>query len=204
MLSTPRELKRISKILAVLDAILSPEWEYRYYSYNAKWAEHQEMASMRTGSRDEYFLWFSNEWCAIKCVEEDSPIIPDIENILSSFPAAYAAFIHEPAFTIPDSTLLGFWNTTTWELYGQQDDDMYAILTILDGKPETYLQWAEEYYERGIDRPAVESIYNNVPLTTQIITTLNSEVDFTQLQRDLLEIGYDNDTVQGIYDRSID
>ena len=30
------DLRRLTKSLAMLDAILSPDWEYRSYSYNAK------------------------------------------------------------------------------------------------------------------------------------------------------------------------
>ena len=30
-------LKRLLQSLAMLDAILMPEWEYRYYSFNAHW-----------------------------------------------------------------------------------------------------------------------------------------------------------------------
>ncbi len=30
-------LRRLSQSVAMLDAILSPEWVYRYYSFNSKW-----------------------------------------------------------------------------------------------------------------------------------------------------------------------
>ena len=32
------DLQRLAQSLAVLDAINSPDWEYRYYSYNAAWS----------------------------------------------------------------------------------------------------------------------------------------------------------------------
>jgi hypothetical protein len=38
------DLIRQSKALAMLDAILSPEWEYRYYSFNSKWGPGEMMA----------------------------------------------------------------------------------------------------------------------------------------------------------------
>lgn len=31
-------LHRITQSLAMLDGILCPEWEYRYYSFNSQWA----------------------------------------------------------------------------------------------------------------------------------------------------------------------
>jgi hypothetical protein len=56
----------LSKALAMLDAILSPEWEYRYYSCNGKWAPGETMASMRNGSGDGYFILFNGHGAAIK------------------------------------------------------------------------------------------------------------------------------------------
>lgn len=32
-------LRRLSQSLAMLDAIMSPNWESRYYSFNSKWAD---------------------------------------------------------------------------------------------------------------------------------------------------------------------
>ena len=44
--------RRLARSLAMLDAILSPNWDSRYYSFDSKWAEGEMMASMRNGSGD--------------------------------------------------------------------------------------------------------------------------------------------------------
>ncbi len=31
------DLRRLCQSLAMLDAILEPEWQYRYYSFNSRW-----------------------------------------------------------------------------------------------------------------------------------------------------------------------
>src|SRR5690349_3975316 len=48
-------LRRLLQNMAMLDAILSPEWEYRYYSFNSKWARGEQMGSMRDGCGDDFF-----------------------------------------------------------------------------------------------------------------------------------------------------
>ena len=48
-------LVRITKAIAMLDAIICPERLDRYYSFNAKWSPGEQMASMRNGSGDGYF-----------------------------------------------------------------------------------------------------------------------------------------------------
>lgn len=61
-------LLQLSKALAMLDAVLSPEWEYRYYSFNSKWDLGESMASMRNGSGDEYFILFNKHGAAMTCL----------------------------------------------------------------------------------------------------------------------------------------
>jgi hypothetical protein len=53
-------LLRVSKAIAMLDAILCPDWQYRFYSFNSKWAAEEEMASMLDGSSDSYFVLFNS------------------------------------------------------------------------------------------------------------------------------------------------
>lgn len=58
-LAEPRDLERICRGLAALDALMSEEWQYRYYSFNAAWAPGERMASMRNGSGDDWFIVFA-------------------------------------------------------------------------------------------------------------------------------------------------
>jgi hypothetical protein len=54
------ELVRQTKSLAVLETIIAPKWESRYYSCNSKWNPGEAMASMRNGQGDEWFCVFSS------------------------------------------------------------------------------------------------------------------------------------------------
>jgi hypothetical protein len=56
----------------MLDAILEPEWEYRYYSFNSRWSPGEMMASMRDGSGDGYFILFDKHGAAIKGFAHES------------------------------------------------------------------------------------------------------------------------------------
>ena len=53
LLPSIQEVRRIAQSLAMLDAILSPEWDDRYHSFNSAWGLNEEMASMRNGSGDD-------------------------------------------------------------------------------------------------------------------------------------------------------
>src|SRR5689334_5634570 len=51
-------LRRLLQSMAMLDAILSPEWEFRYYSFDSKWSPGEQMGSMRDGGGDDFFAHF--------------------------------------------------------------------------------------------------------------------------------------------------
>jgi len=52
LLPPPKDLERICKGIATLDAIVCDDWEMRYYSFQQAWdaTSGQRMASMRNGS----------------------------------------------------------------------------------------------------------------------------------------------------------
>lgn len=61
---------------------------------------------------------------------------------------------------------------------------------MLDGNPQTYQIWAEEYYEQQISLAAVEHIYANRCLTQEVIEALNAKLSLEALAADIAEIGY--------------
>ncbi|MEO6655099.1 MAG: hypothetical protein ABIO36_03375 [Pyrinomonadaceae bacterium] len=75
-LANIENLERLCKSLAMLDAIMSPEWEYRYFSFNSKWADRERLASMRNGSGDEYYIWFGAIGAIIKGFDHESEMSP--------------------------------------------------------------------------------------------------------------------------------
>ena len=98
-------LKALLQSLAVLDAILSPEWEYRYYSFNSKWSLGEQMGSMRNGSGDDFFALFNSAGCFLKGFSHDCPMSPYRNEppviwpgILDSVPDDFLSAVNEPAF----------------------------------------------------------------------------------------------------------
>jgi hypothetical protein len=198
-------LRRISQSLALLDAILSPDWEYRYHSFNCNWAPKQAIASMRNGEGDSYVVWFCAEGAVIKGFAHESPMSPYRVNppelwpgILDHFPPQLSSFLTEPAFIREETTVCVWrtftdanWNLGSIELPDGQDPDGSAFLfRLLDTNPRIYQQWAESYYERSVDLLAVTRIYEHQPLTDHLVAKLNPNISIQTLAADLDEIGY--------------
>jgi hypothetical protein len=189
----------------MLDAILQPEWEYRYYSFNAAWADGEQMGSMRDGSGDDFFALFNEAGCFLKGFAHEAAMSPYIfdppriwPGVLEGVPPQFADCLQEPAFKMEDTTFC------IWRRYGNPEwqhgptqwpegadpDGSGELLSSLDGKPETYRAWAEEYYEREVSAEAVAVIYAHQPLTAELVAALNPELTLDDLAEDLEEIDY--------------
>lgn len=206
LIPIPIELKRICKSIAALEAIISPEWEYRYYSYQKKWSENEEFCEMRNGQGDHMLILFKSGNVVINGFAHESQMIGQ-EEILSTLPKIFNDFIfEEPVKSIGTSFCI--WQTESdneWKVGNIQfSKDKYKdgsrdLLQLLDGKPLTYKQWAEEYYEEefeenDLDLRLVEKIYDGTIITKEIVTQINPTMeDFKQLKSDLNEIGYKNE-----------
>ncbi len=199
-------LRRTLQSMAMLDAMLCPEWQYRYYSFNAGWADGEQLGSMRNGSGDNFFAHFGPVGCWLKGFAPEAAMTPYRlspkqvwRGVLDSVPREFAACMHQPAFSVEDATFC-IWRRFTdagWQLgqiafpSGEADPDGSAyLLSSLDGQPETYRAWALEYYERELPFVAVDHVYQHRPLTPQVVAMLNRELSLDQLLADMNEIGY--------------
>lgn len=197
-------LKALSQSLALLDAILQPQWDFRYYSFNSRWKDGEQMASMRDGSGDEYYLLFTSAGAIMKGFAHEAEMTPyRVEppqiwpGVLDAVPQVFTPFLSESAFE-REATTFCIWREyadAEWRRgsitfpKGEDPDGSADLLAILDGAPRTYQAWAEEYYEQDIDLAAVQHIYQHQPITDADVKSLNPEMSLTALQEDLAEIG---------------
>jgi hypothetical protein len=211
------DLRRITQSLATLDAILSEDWESRYYSFNARWdvASGDAMASMRNGSGDEWFILFSAAGAVLKgFAHERSAMSPCADNrtftpvvqrglalypgLLTGFPDELAPALIEPSFSM-DATTFIVWRLASapaWQIgaidwpSGDDPDGSEDLLALLDGAPERYASWASAYFERDVDAKAALHVFAHRPLDEALLSRLGSERTLEELAEDLLEIGY--------------
>lgn len=199
-------LRRLMQSLAMLDAILSREWEYRYFSFNHRWSAGEQMGSMRDGQGGHYFALFNAAGCWLKGFDPRAPMSSAVNNhskavagMFDGVPAEFQACIAEPAFVANETTFC------IWRRYGEREwqrgpvrspageedqDGSVRLLRHLDGQPQTYREWATEYYQRDVSLNAVRSIFAHSPLTPLLVTELNPETCISELIDDADVIGY--------------
>ena len=202
-------LIRWSQSMAMLDAILSPEWDMRYFSHNIEWAPSEQMASMRNGSGDEYSFTFMPHGTYGRGFDHESALSPFIRQpprplpgLLDVIPNELQAAAAESAFTLIDvqSVTLTLWRLeedAAWS-HGQArdlesstgDDGGTWLFDLLDGTPETYLSYASDYYEASLNLDAIRHVFEHQPLTNEVVRSLNHEMTLGLVTEDINSIGY--------------
>jgi len=190
MLPSEDKVRQISQSLAMLDAILMPEWEYRYFSFNTNWDTDEMMASMRNGSGDEYFIVFYRFGTIGKVfIKNMESTEENKKELFKKIPKQFLGFITEEAFSM-DNISFSFWseNKKIWSSLPIKNNLPY--LNFLTGDPQIYKDWADEYYEQDIEISEIKKILNFHPITNEIIQKLNPELTLNNLLDDIKEIGY--------------
>lgn len=186
-------LRRRCRAMAMLEAVLSPEWDARYYSFDSRWGEGEEMASMRNGSGDNWFIVFSGLGVYGRGFDHETP---NAAQVLDAVPAVFASHVREPAFADHDGSPMAtvcFWREpldSAWGVSAARSGGDGLFDLLVEGTPESYREWAQQYYDIEVSLPAVQHVYAQQPLTPEVATVLNPEIDLGELQRDLAEIGY--------------
>ena len=192
--------RKLTRALAMLDAIISPDWQYRYYSFNSHWADGAMMASMRNGAGDQWFALLCSSGVALNGLAHEAPIFrpgAPWPGIFEKLPVEFHQnFLGEPAFETNDSTFCIWsvddrWSCGPVELPSVHDPDgSEALLSILAGQFQHYVEFACDYYEVEIDPVDVAAVYRHDPLTSALVRRLNPRVDLDSLEADMKEIGY--------------
>ena len=204
------ELREHCRALATLEAVISPDWESRYYSFNSAWAPGQQMASMRDGSGNEWSIVFSAAGAYVRGFDHESPMTPygsdndgPWPGVLDTVPEAFREFVEEPAFCDEDGMPVVIaclwrggdddcWQTGEIEFPDERTDPdgADALFELLaDRSPEAYVRFAEDYYETSLNLASVTAVLSRQPLTATLVATLNPDVTLENLAADLAEIG---------------
>jgi hypothetical protein len=208
-------LRRLLQSLAMLDAILCRDWQFRLYSFNARWAGGEQMGSMRTGQGEDFFALFNPHGCFLKGFAHEAEMTPYRSDpkrvwpgVLESVPQEFAACLREPAFAIEDTTFCIWrrYGDASWQRGkiefppGPDPDGSEFLLSPLDGRPETYREQAAWYFNKPfLTVETVRHIYEHRPLTDELVAALtphivieeeNPHMGVADLEDETTEIGY--------------
>ena len=199
--------------VAMLDAILAPEWEDRRYSYTADWGGGASATEIRDGSGNDCFIVFTPDGVFIKGLDHESPMAPRRSQppqvwpgVADDVPNVFADLVTEPAF----AGLAGLLNATfcIWRQHHDTEwqtgaihyvglgeradpDGAWELLGLLtDPTPRSYRTFAASYFGVDPDLDAVAHVFGLRPLTQDIVDRINPHATLDDLAPDIDGAGY--------------
>jgi hypothetical protein len=210
LLPDVERLRRGFQSMAMLDAIIMPEWEYRYYSFEENVSPDGKISigSMRNGSGDDLHAIFGPAACLIRGFAHEYEMSP----YAHSPPQVFPGVLDDLPSDFGDCIAAldpGWWkDQVTFCVWRHQSDSKWHhgrikfpkspdpdgssfLLSAYDGRPETYHAWAKAYYQpRRFPLAAVRRVYEHRPLTEKTVRALNPERDLEALDEEIGIIGY--------------
>ena len=189
---TPETLKRRMQSLAMLDALLCPDWEPRYFCFTRHWDAGEAMGSVRNGSGDELFALFTPAGCFIKECNQGRPALGAP---YAGVPLAFRDATRDPAFS-PDQVTACYWHegqAGRWDMNGPDgvfDPEGSFLLAMIDGCPETYEAFAREYFEFDLPSGLANLVFNHQALDTTNLDGFGLSGELEDLTAQADEIGY--------------
>lgn len=120
----PESLHRLLQSLAMVDAILCPEWAYRSYAFDTHWAPDTAFASMRNGSGDWFGVVFTPAGALLKGFAHESVMSPFRSDpprlwpgLIAGLPAPLAPLLAEPALVVEETTFCLWWTPNALALW---------------------------------------------------------------------------------------
>jgi hypothetical protein len=198
----PRTLGNRAMALAMLDAIICPEFEYRYFTSDAAWGADAHVAAMRNGDGDHWILHLSDCGAALKGYAKELPAGDTramAQQVQRRLPAEFGPFLHEPAFSM-DAVSYCYWRRSDdleWSKVVHPDaglphwtDGSADYLSILLAPAECYYDYATDYFECEPPLASIEHIYAHAPLTAALVKSLNPQLSLADAQAAAAAIGY--------------
>ncbi|MGI4894710.1 MAG: hypothetical protein ACRYF3_06330 [Janthinobacterium lividum] len=213
-LPAPEALRQRCRALAMLEAILTGEWEERFFHFDAHWAVGEQLASMRDGAGDEWSITFARPGVWVRGFAHESPMSPwkqsPDRDWLADVPERLRAAAAQPAFTGRDLhgqdlalvTVACWWQDGPGGNGGWHpvqlrtlfpsgvDDGAEDLFTELDGEPDTYLAHARRQHDVELRRRDVEHVQALHPLTEELVQRMAPGRTLADLVDDLELIDY--------------
>ncbi|WNJ18682.1 hypothetical protein [Pontibacter sp. G13] len=203
LLFPPAQFQSLCRSISALEAIISPEWVDRYYSYQNDWSESEEFFEMRNGAGDYVMVCFRPEGIVINGFAHESKrddLVAGMGMMTGLPPFFHEFMFEEPVKTIGSTFCIwALKDENEWTIGnvafpdGPFGDGSQLLLSVFDGLPESYRNWALDYYDEleGLDLELVASIYRFEPITVDLALALNPDLDdWESLSKDLDSIGY--------------
>jgi hypothetical protein len=189
------------------DSIAAPE--FRSFEFHPNWGPGSaQMGAFKDGCGNFFFAWFSAKGAVIRGFDHDSVMSPFRHDppvvwpgIFDGLPSALAYAVDEVAF-VPEEITFAFWATGRegdWKAGrvkpapGKDADGAQELLGCFQ---QSFERWRKAYYDTPRSS-ALRVLWDNEPLTREVVLALNPEADLKVVREEAKLLGWKTSGLEG-------
>ena len=195
----PESLKKLMIVQAALNTILcETEW-LRYHGFVQEWDEGVCMAKIDNGAGDHLIMLFSSEGSIIKGFDHESQLSPYAQDEHKVWPGIYdnvpnelLSLLEHEGIEKEDVTFCMWhknsdsrWQNGKVKIPKGADDGSVFLIGAIYQTPEDFVQFAKDYFEIALPVDIVKKVYEGVPITVEMIQTINPGCATEEVYREL-------------------
>ena len=205
----PARLREVCQAIALLDEIIEPQFDMRYFSYDVDWDAREELASMRDGEGSFFFVWFSPHGVVIRGYDKESAAAkepPSQSDLFEGLPTALDAVRTEPAFLV-DQLTFAIWRATEDDRYrvgklpkapkAQDFDGSGRLLACLESHPANFIAYAKAYHEVAVKMRDVERFFDRSTIREEDVLHIHPAADVAAALESARQLGFKTSTSEG-------
>ncbi|UUZ82514.1 hypothetical protein LJK88_50660 [Paenibacillus sp. P26] len=199
----PNSLQKLMRIQATLNIVLCQEEWLRYHRYVQGSNSDVWMAKIDNGSGNHFMILFSSKGTIIKGFDHESELSPYAQDEHEVWPGIYESVPHELLSLLDDDAVekndvtFCIWhepNDVRWQkgkvkIPKGASDGLGIFVNSIFPTPKAFVEFAEDYFETTPPMDIVEQIYNDFPITTEMIQLLNPNSEPKEVLQELESSG---------------
>lgn len=197
------QLEKICIKLAALNIILCDDEWLRYHHYTKEWSPGVNQAEIDNGSGDHMFIFFSQDGCVIKGFDHESAVSPHAQDVYKVWDGMYEGLPEHFETLLDDASVekedvtFCLWRETeaaSWSkgtitfANGENDGSEFLLGTIYDNSTD-FKEWADDYFEVELSAQILSDVFNDAPISDELIHGLNDSCDLDAVKKELRELG---------------
>ncbi|WP_379164480.1 hypothetical protein [Paenibacillus sp. sgz5001063] len=198
-LPNPIILKKLMKFQASLNIILCQDEWLRYHSFVQDWDEDVCMAKIDNGAGDHLLILFSSEGSIIKGFDHESELSPYAQDehkvyqgIYDDVPKELLSLLEDDAIEKDDVTFCIWrknsdinWHKGKVDIPKGESDGSEFLVGCIFLTPEDFVEFAIGYFELSPSLDVVAKIYDDFPITEEMINILNPNCDVKKVLQEI-------------------
>jgi hypothetical protein len=156
------------KAFSVIDAILFPNKEDRFFSYNNSWDTNEEVCFLKDNNGSSAVYWTNGRFEAYKCFIKDVGIMEELHQVIAKHTKEFQKFHNEEEFEMQSVSAIWYWDDGDCSDYGLDIKGVFNPYDLILWDLEDYCSFLEKRLGSAINKEKIQQLFEKSMFTSSL------------------------------------